>query len=146
MRNSASPSLRLLLPILALLLALPACTFKGTTKGSTDMTSDVTATTSGKTWFTEDGLVKDDQRVNAFANLNFENLRQDAARGHGEYLSALGSLLGVPRGHEEEFFTLMREHYPLLFGVGPTTPDRMLATLNQTLATRPSWQRVAATP
>lgn len=143
MRNSASLSGRLLLPVLALLLAIPACTLKGTTKGSTDATSDVTATTSGKTWFTEDGLVRDNQRVNAFVNLNFDNLRQDTAQGHGEYLAALGSLLGVPRGHQEEFFVLMQAHYPLLFGP-QTTPGEMLVALNQTLAAGSSLRRVAA--
>ena len=119
--------------IAALVLVLPACTFKGTTNETTDTTSNITGTTSGKSWF-EGGLVKKDQEVNAFAHLNFENLKQDMAAGHGEYLASLGSLMGVAPAHEEDFFALTQAHYTTLIRSEQTTPAEMLVALNQLLA------------
>jgi hypothetical protein len=121
--------------IVALVLVLPACTFKGTTNQTTDTTSNITGTTSGKSWF-EGGLVKKDQDVNAFADLNFENLKQDMAAGHGEYLASLGSLMGIAPSHEEAFFSLTQTHYTTLIRSERTTPAEMLVALNQLLAPR----------
>ena len=39
-----------------LILIAPGCTLKGTVKEITDTTSNITGTTSGRTWFTEDGM------------------------------------------------------------------------------------------
>lgn len=121
--------------IAVLALTVSACTFKGTTKGTTDATSDVTATTSGKSWF-EGGMVKKDQAVNAFAHLNFENLKQDMAMGRGEYLASLGSLMGVAPARQNEFFVLTQAHYTTLVGSEQTTPAEMLVALNQLLEPR----------
>jgi len=118
--------------IAALVLVLPACTFKGTTNETTDTTSNITGTTSGKSWF-EGGLVKKDQEVNAFAHLNFENLKQDMAAGHGEYLASLGSLMGIAPAHEANFFALTQAHYTTLIRSEQTTPAEMLVALNQLL-------------
>jgi hypothetical protein len=119
--------------IAALALAASACTFKGTTKQTTDTTSNITGTTSGKSWF-EGGLVKKDQEVNAFADLNFENLKQDMAMGRGEYLASMGSLMGVTPAHQDEFFALMQTHYTTLVRSEQTTPAEMLVAINQILA------------
>jgi hypothetical protein len=121
--------------IAALVLVLPACTFKGTTNQTTDTTSNITGTTSGKSWF-EGGLVKKDQAVNAFADLNFENLKQDMAAGHGEYLASLGSLMGIAPAHEAEFFSLTQARYTTLIRSERTTPAEMMVALNQLLAPR----------
>jgi len=123
-----------LFSIAVLALLVSACTFKGTTKETTDTTSNVTGTTSGKSWF-EGGLVKKDQEVNAFADLNFENLKQDMAMGRGEYLASLGSLMGVTAAHQDEFFALTQSRYTTLVRSEQTTPAEMLVALNQMLAT-----------
>ena len=122
-----------LFTIAVLALAVSACTFKGTTKETTDTTSNITGTTSGKSWF-EGGLVKKDQEVNAFANLNFDNLKQDMAMGRGEYLASLGSLMGVAPARQDDFFVLTQTHYTTLVRSEQTTPDEMLVALNQLLA------------
>ena len=121
--------------IAVLALLASACTFKGTTKETTDTTSNITGTTSGKSWF-EGGLVRKDQEVNAFADLNFDNLRQNMAAGHGEYLASLGSLMGVAPARQNEFFALTQAHYATLVGSEHTTPAEMLVALNQLLAPR----------
>jgi len=122
-----------LFTIAAFALVVSGCTFKGTTNQTTDTTSNITGTTSGKSWF-EGGLVKKDQEVNAFAHLNFDNLKQDMAKGRGEYLASLGSLMGVAPARQNEFFALTQIHYTTLVGSEQTTPAEMLVALNQLLA------------
>ena len=122
--------------ITMLALAVSACTFKATTQQITDTTSNITASTSGHAWFTNDGLVKNDQKVTAFAHLNFENLKQDMAAGHGEYLASLGSLMGITPDHQTDFFLLTQAHYTTLVRSEQTTPAEMLVALNELLAPR----------
>ncbi len=118
-----------LFPAVAFVLALSSCT--------TDNTTDTLSTTTPGLWFTGEGLVKDDQKVNAFAALNFENLKHDMAQGRGEYLASLGTLLGVPRDHQAEFFALTQKKYPILVQSDRTTPGEMLAALNRELSANP---------
>jgi hypothetical protein len=80
---------------LSICLLISACTFKATTKETTDTTSNITGTTSGRVWWNEDGLLKQDHRVAAFTAYNAPNLEEDLARGQGEYLSSLGTLIGT---------------------------------------------------
>lgn len=127
MRNMAG-----LFITVALALTVSACTFKATTKETTDTTSNITGTTSGKSWF-EGGLVKKGEEVNAFADLNFENLKQDMAAGRGEYLASLGRLMGVAPVHQAEFFSLVQTHYTTVIRSEETTPAEMLAALNRLL-------------
>ncbi|MEW6542213.1 MAG: DUF3015 family protein [Nitrospirota bacterium] len=127
-----------LLPVLALAFTLPACTTKGTIKATTDPTTDILSSTSGKTWFTEDGLVKDEYKAEAFASLNYENLKQDMAIGRGEYLASLGTLLAVPQSRQPEFFALTQEKYQTLFRSDRTTPGEMLAALRSEVLSSPT--------
>lgn len=122
---------------IVLLLTLPACTTKGTIKATTDPTTDILSSTSGKTWFTEDGLVKDEFKVDAFTAWNFENVKQDMAQGQGEYLTSLGSLLGVPQDRRAAFFQLTREKYPQLVPTDRTTPAELVAALQSEMAADP---------
>jgi hypothetical protein len=79
------------------------CTLKGTIKETTDTTSNVTVTTSGRTWFSEDGILHPEHMLTAFTALNQTNLEQDLARGEGEYLTSLATLLGVPSDQQAAF-------------------------------------------
>ena len=92
-----------LICITALLLFAAGCTLKGTIKETTDSTSNVTGTTSGRTWFTEDGLLQPEHKLTAFAVLNQTNVEQDLARGQGEYLTSLGTLLGLSSDQQAAF-------------------------------------------
>ncbi|MCX5721330.1 MAG: DUF3015 family protein [Nitrospirae bacterium] len=87
----------------ALILCSSGCTLKGTIKETTDTTSNVTGTTSGRTWFTEDGLLHPEHKLTAFTALNQTNLEQDLARGQGEYVASLATLLGVPNDQQAAF-------------------------------------------
>ncbi len=87
----------------ALVLFASGCTLKGTTKETTDTTSNVTGTTSGRTWFTEDGLLHPEHKLTAFLALNQTNVEQDLARGQGEYVASLGTLLGLSNDQQAAF-------------------------------------------
>ena len=87
----------------ALLMIASGCTLKGTTKEITDTTSNVTGTTSGRTWFTEDGLLHPEHKLTAFMALNQTNVEQDLARGQGEYVASLSTLLGLSNDQQAAF-------------------------------------------
>jgi len=87
----------------ALMLFAVGCTIKGTIKETIDTTSNVTVSTSGRTWFTEDGLLHPEHKLTAFMALNQTNVEQDLARGQGEYLTSLGTLLGLSDDRQAAF-------------------------------------------
>jgi hypothetical protein len=98
----------------ALMLFAAGCTIKGTIKETTDTTSNVTGTTSGRTWFTEDGLLHPEHKLTAFMALNQTNVEQDLARGQGEYVTSLGALLGLSDDQQAAFHTKAQEAFETL--------------------------------
>ncbi len=113
-------------PIIA---ASTGCSVKATIKQTTDTTSNVTGTTSGRTWFTEEGQLAPDFKANAFVSLNEHNLRQDMARGHGEYLTSLGTLLGVPADRQADFSAHAQAAYTRLAPAHQGGADDIFAVL-----------------
>ncbi|MCX5724264.1 MAG: DUF3015 family protein [Nitrospirae bacterium] len=97
-----------------LILSASGCSLKATFKESTDTTSNVTGTTSGRTWFTEDGLLHPEHKLTAFTTLNRANLEQDLARGEGEYVASLATLLGVPVAQQSIFHAKAQESFETL--------------------------------
>ncbi len=91
---------------LSFMLLLSACTLKGTTQQITDTTGNITASTSGRIWWNEDGLLKPEHKVAAFTAYNAQNLEEDLARGQGEYLASLETLMG---GSAHEAFQLLAQ-------------------------------------
>src|SRR5690242_10644473 len=88
-RHSISALLILAVTVLA------GCTITGTINEILDTTTNVTVSTSGRTWWNEDGLLKSEHKAIAFAAYNQSSLEQDIAKGGGEYLASLSALLGV---------------------------------------------------
>jgi hypothetical protein len=105
-----------------LCITLSACTL-------TESINKILSSTTPGDWFTGDGLLKADQKVNAFVALNFENLKQNMAQGHGEYLTSLSALLGVPQNRREAFFAYAQSRYPSVntSGSGPSDLVALLA-------------------
>jgi DUF3015 family protein len=95
----------------ALLLISTGCTLKGTTDETTDTTSNITGTTSGRIWWNEDGLLNPEHKAIAFATYNEANLEQDLARGQGEYLSSMGTLLGVAPAAQPAFQAAAQDRF-----------------------------------
>lgn len=90
--------------------------------------------TSGTSGCTNDGMVKNDQKVKVFASINFESLSQDMARGQGEYLASLATLMGVPAERQAAFSALTQTHYTTLFTSKDTTSTEMLVALNHVMS------------
>lgn len=110
----------------ALMLFSAGCSLKATIKESTDTTSNVTGTTSGRTWFTEDGLLHPEHKLTAFATLNQANLEQDLARGEGEYVTSLATLMGVPSSQQSVFHAKAQETFETLVSSDHETQLRQL--------------------
>jgi hypothetical protein len=105
----------------ALILTLSGCS-------TTETISDFLSSTSGKSWFTEDGMVKADRRVDAFMTLNFENLKQDMAQGRGEYLASLSTLMGISQDRQASFFAHAQSRYPFVME-HQSSPEEVIALL-----------------
>jgi hypothetical protein len=113
---------------------LSAC---NTTKATIDTTVAFLSSTSPQDLFSADGTVKQEQKINLFAGVAYENLRQEAAAGGGQYVTSLASLYGVPPARYPQFARLMQNNHATLF-VSDLTQDRtahlkMVDALNRVL-------------
>jgi Protein of unknown function (DUF3015) len=114
------------------LLQTTGCTLKGTTNEITDTTSNITGTTSGAAWWNEDGQIKPDFKIRAFVSFNRENLSQDLAAGHGEYLTSMSMLLGVPNDRQPAFFSVAQARYAQAADLQAQDSASLLALLQET--------------
>lgn len=118
---------------LAVLLATGGCTLKATLQQTTDTTSNMTGTTSSAhSWVTEDGLLKPQYKAIAFVTDNQSNLQRDLAAGHGEYLTSLGTLLGVPAHQQPAYGEAAQSRYARDLDGAAHTPAAWLSVLNET--------------
>jgi Protein of unknown function (DUF3015) len=88
----------------------------------------------GTSGCTNDGKVWAEHKTEFFVATTFENLAEDMARGHGEHLTALAVLLGVPSDQQQMFNTLVQERYRELIGSGVTSPSALIKTLDEAVA------------
>src|SRR6059036_440866 len=79
----------------------------------------------GTSGCTNDGKVWAEHKTEFFVAATFENLAEDMARGQGEHLTALATLLGVPTDHQQTFYTLLQERYRELIGRGEASPSAL---------------------
>lgn len=120
-------------------LNLAAC---NTTKATIDTTVNFFSSTTPNGLFTEDGLVKQEQKINMFAGVAYENLRQEAAAGSGQYVTSLAALYGVPGAKQADFGRVLQQRHAELFAADLREDDRghlrMVNLLNQVLTQEPS--------
>ena len=79
---------------------------------------------------TEDGQVAADAKVKLFASTNWDNLVQDMARGEGEHLTSLATLLKIPANRQSEFFEFAQDKYQASTGI--EVPEQVVASLHET--------------
>lgn len=89
-----------------LVLSLSACSI-------TETISNFLSSTSGHSWF-EDGVIKADHRVQAFMAFNFEYIKQDMAKGQGEFLESLSTLMEIPSDRRASFYAHAQSRYPFV--------------------------------
>jgi hypothetical protein len=97
---------------LALSLAASGCSVKATIQQTTDTTSNMTGTTSSAhSWVSEDGQLNQEFKAIAFVSVNQTNLHHDMAKGEGEYLTSLGTLLGIPPNEQRAYGSAVQARY-----------------------------------
>ncbi|MEQ1791043.1 MAG: DUF3015 domain-containing protein [Nitrospira sp.] len=116
-------------------------TMEATTNGL--MGNQTFGISSGTSGCTNDGKFWAEQKVNAFASLNFENLAQDMAQGQGEHLASLATLMGIPAAQQPAFFAMTQEKYASLVAAGETSPVALVKALNEAVATNPMLAKVS---
>ena len=116
-------------------------TMEATTNGL--MGNQTFGISSGTSGCTNDGKFWAQEKVNVFAALNFENLAQDMAQGHGEHLASLATLMGIPADQQPAFFAMTQEKYASLVTAGETSPVAMVKALNEAVATHPMLAKVS---
>jgi hypothetical protein len=128
--------------IMAIGVGLSAC---NTTKATVDTTIKFFSSTSPEELFSQDGQITQEQKINLFAGVAYENLRQEVAAGGGQYVNSLATLYGVPLAEYERFAQLLQANHSALF-VSDLTQDRtahlkMVETLNRVLVADASFSR-----
>jgi hypothetical protein len=98
---------------------------------------------SGTSGCTNDGQVWASEKANVFAAINFQNLAQDMAQGHGEHLSSLATLMGIPASEQPAFFAMTQEKYAFFVKTGESSPGAMIKALNEAVATHPTLAKVS---
>ena len=116
-------------------------TMEATTNGL--MGNQTFGISSGTSGCTNDGKFWAQEKVNVFAALNFENLAQDMAQGHGEHIASLATLMGIPADQQPAFFAMTQEKYASLVTTGETSPVAMVKALNEAVATHPMLAKVS---
>lgn len=116
---------------LGLGLMLSGCTFKATTKATTDVFTDFSSSTFGNPWLTGEGVMREGYLPIVFVANNLDDLQQETARGSGEHLASLGSLLGVPADGQMAWAASLQARYPILFPSGQAIPAEFLAALSR---------------
>jgi hypothetical protein len=101
------------------------------------------AISSGTSGCTNDGQVWASEKANVFAAINFDNLAQDMAQGHGEHLTSLATLMGIPADQQPEFFAMTQEGYSSFVKAGESSPAAMVRALNDGIATHPTLAKVS---
>jgi len=95
--------------------------------------------TSGTSGCNQDGTLVAGKEAVAYAEVNFESLRQDIADGQGEYLESFMAVLGTPADKRHALAQFLQTQYSMLFASPRTTPDEMLQTLNSLFAEHPEF-------
>ena len=78
------------------------------------LTSDFTSSTSGSTGL-PDPSAKARQRLEQFVAYAYDGVSCDIAQGHGEYLTSLAVLAGIPTDAQTAFQTEMQSNYAVLY-------------------------------
>ncbi len=97
-----------------------------------------TSSTSPNDLFSADGMVLKEQKLNLFTRVTYESLRQEAAAGGGQYVSALASLYGISADKQAEFDLVLQRKHAELFIAGSeedrTAHLKLVSALNPTAA------------
>ncbi|TKB74018.1 MAG: DUF3015 domain-containing protein [Nitrospira sp.] len=73
---------------------------------------------SGTSGCSHDGRIWDSERASLFIGINYASFSEDMARGGGEHLASLATLMHVPLEQQPEFFAMAQARYVSLVRYG----------------------------
>jgi hypothetical protein len=105
---------------------------------TTNITGTYTfAIASGTSGCTSDGTVWNSEKASLFIGVHYASLAEDMARGGGEHLASLVTLLHVPQEYHQEFFAMAQERYASLVSGGEDDPVVIAEALQNAIMTHP---------
>lgn len=99
----------------------------------------------GTSGCTNDGKVMAEQQTSLFVASAFETISEDMARGGGEHLAALATLMGVPVDHHTEFFAMAQQHYRGLVEAGEISSVAVIKALQDAMTDQPIFAQISGT-
>jgi len=95
---------------------------------------------------TNDGTVMAERKAEMFVASTFESLSEDMARGQGEHLASLATMMGVPVEQQPAFFSLAQDRYRTLMERGEDSPLAVIKAIQEAAAGHPLLAGVAERP
>ena len=89
---------------------------------------------SGTLGCTQDGVVRPPTKVRVLLMSSLDSLAVDMARGDGETLQSLASLLAVQEQDKARFFVAMQDNFVRIFPNENVTADEVFMSMNAVLA------------
>jgi hypothetical protein len=100
---------------------------------------------SGTLGCTQNGVVRPPTKVRVLLMSSLDSLAVDTARGNGETLQSLASLLAVEEQDKARFFVAMQDNFVRIFPSENVTADEVFASMNAVLAEDAVLSRYAVT-
>jgi hypothetical protein len=100
----------------------------------------------GTSGCTNDGQVMATRKSDVFVVSTFESLSEDMARGQGEHLASLATMIGVPVEDQPAFFALAQDRYRVLMEKGEDSPLAIIKAVQEAAVGHPVLAGVAERP
>jgi hypothetical protein len=97
--------------------------------------------TTGTLGCEKDAVVRSPTKVRMLMVSSLDNLATDVARGQGETLESLASLMAVEPDHRARFFASLQGDFGRIFPSEDVTVDEVIVSINAVLAEDPVLQR-----
>jgi hypothetical protein len=90
--------------------------------------------TSGTLGCTKDGVVRPPAEVRILLMSSLDNLATDVARGEGETLTSLASVMAIDEADQPRFFVSLQENFVRIFPDENVTADEVITSINAVMA------------
>ncbi len=88
----------------------------------------------GTSGCTNDGKVMAGHQTSLFVASTFDTLSSDMAKGGGEHLAALATLMGIPVEQQPAFFAMTQQQYQMLVQAGETSSVAVVKALQDAVS------------
>jgi hypothetical protein len=100
----------------------------------------------GTSGCSNDGQVMAARKPDMFVASTFESLSEDLARGQGEHLASMATMMGVSVEHVPAFFSLAQDRYRTLLERGEDSPLAVIKAIREVVAGHPLFADIAERP